>query len=110
MLPVNNLWCILKKSGDQIMIKKITAKKVLTYHQNPFPTNWDVNPYRGCTIECKYCFAHYTHQYLGSENFFKDIYVKTDIAEQLDRELSKKSWQGYQIKIGGTTDIYQHRT
>ncbi len=89
------------------MISEIEAKKVLTYHENPFPTHWDVNPYRGCTVGCKYCFAQYAHQYLGLADFFKDIVVKTNISEQLDKELSSKKWQKNQIKIGGTTDLYQ---
>lgn len=89
------------------MITEIIAKKVLTYHEQPFPTNWDVNPYRGCTIGCKYCFAQYAHQYLGLSDFFKDIIVKTNVATQLDKELSRKNWHKNQIKIGGTTDLYQ---
>ena len=90
------------------MITEIQAKKVLTYHENGFPTNWDVNPYRGCTIGCKYCFAQYSHKYLGMENFSKDILVKTNVAECLEKELGKRSWRHEQIKIGGTTDLYQH--
>jgi DNA repair photolyase len=90
------------------MITEIQAKKVLTYHDNGFPTNWDVNPYRGCTIGCKYCFAQYSHKYIGLENFSKDILVKTNVAECLEKELAKRSWKHEQIKIGGTTDLYQH--
>ena len=90
------------------MITEILSKKVLTYHDDGFPTNWDVNPYRGCTIGCKYCFAQYSHKYLGLENFNKDILVKTNVAECLEKELSKRSWKNEHIKIGGTTDLYQH--
>ncbi|MFZ4796952.1 MAG: SPL family radical SAM protein [Bacteroidia bacterium] len=90
------------------MIKEIQSKKVLTYHQQSFPTNWDLNPYRGCTVGCKYCFAQYSHKYLGLEDFFKDIIVKTNIAECLTTEMNKNSWKKEQIKIGGTTDLYQH--
>lgn len=90
------------------MITEIVSKKVLTYHKTGFPTNWDVNPYRGCTIGCKYCFAQYSHKYLGLNSFSKDILVKTNIAECLEKELGKRSWKREQIKIGGTTDLYQH--
>jgi len=90
------------------MIKEIEAKKVLTYHEQAFPTHWDVNPYRGCTVGCKYCFAQYSHKYLRLDDFFKDIIVKTNVAECLEKELSNKKWKGQQIKIGGTTDLYQH--
>ena len=90
------------------MIKEIQSKKVLTYHDDSFPTNWDLNPYRGCTIGCTYCFAQYTHKYLGNDDFFKDIYVKTNVCERLDEELGKRKQKDAQLKIGGTTDIYQH--
>jgi DNA repair photolyase len=90
------------------MITETIAKTVLTGHDEAFPTLWDVNPYRGCTMGCKYCFAQYSHQYLGLTDFFKDIIVKTNVAGQLYRELSKKSWQREQIKLGGICDIYQH--
>ena len=90
------------------MISEVISKKVLTHHDKGFPTNWDVNPYRGCTIGCKYCFAQYSHKYLGLEDFSKDILVKTNVSECLEKELNKKSWKREQIKIGGTTDLYQH--
>ena len=91
-----------------VLIKEIQAKKVLTFHPDAFPTNWDLNPYRGCTIGCKYCFAQYSHKYLGLDDFYKDILVKTNVSESLEKELSQKKWNGSQIKIGGTTDLYQH--
>ena len=90
------------------MINEVIAKSVLTKHNDGFPTLWDVNPYRGCTIGCKYCFAQYSHSYVGLDNFFSDIIVKTNVWEQLYRELKKKSWKREQIKLGGIADTYQH--
>jgi len=89
------------------MIKKITAKTVIHKHGKAFPVMHDVNPYRGCTIGCRYCFAQYSHYYIGLEDFFRDIIVKTNTPECLDRELSKMHGSKYQIKIGGVTDAYQ---
>lgn len=57
---------------------------------------------------CRYCFAQYSHHYLGLENFFKDIVVKTNVAEVLLTQLKKKSWKGEHLKLGGISDIYQH--
>jgi len=90
------------------LIQEIQAKKVLSFHDDPFPTHWDLNPYRGCTIGCKYCFAQYSHKYLDLTDFFKNIIVKTNVSECLDKEFHAKKWTKEQIKIGGTTDIYQH--
>ncbi len=90
------------------MIKEVQSKTVLTFHSQGFPTHWDVNPYRGCTIGCRYCFAQYSHNYLGLDDFFKDILVKTNVSECLEKELRRKKWNREQVKIGGTTDLYQH--
>lgn len=90
------------------MIQETLAKSALSKHEHEFPTAWDVNPYRGCTMGCLYCFAQYSHKYLNLSNFFSDIVVKTNIAEILHKELRNKSWKGEQIKLGGISDIYQH--
>jgi DNA repair photolyase len=90
------------------LIKEIQSKKVLTYHPDAFPTHWDLNPYRGCSIGCKYCFAQYSHKYLALTDFTKDILVKTNTPECLEQELSTKKWKHAQIKIGGIADLYQH--
>ncbi len=72
-----------------------------------FPYLWDLNIYRGCEHGCKYCFALYTHKYMNSQNFFNEIYVKTNIAEKLEKLLRSKSWKGEPINLGGVTDNYQ---
>ena len=89
------------------MIKETLAKKVIHKHNKAFPVMLDLNPYRGCTIGCKYCFAQYSHYYVGLDNFFRDIIVKTNAAERLDIELYKKKKRKEQIKIGCVTDAYQ---
>ncbi len=90
------------------MITEVHSKKILTFHDDPFPTHWDINPYRGCTIGCSYCFAQYTHKYLEAGSFFKDIFVKVNADECLQKEFSVAKWKKEQVKIGGTTDLYQH--
>jgi DNA repair photolyase len=71
------------------------------------PFSWDLNIYRGCEHGCKYCYAIYSHQYLDSEQYFNDIFVKTNIVEQLEKQLSSASWKREIINIGGVTDSYQ---
>ncbi len=71
------------------------------------PYGCDLNPYRGCAHRCQYCFAQYSHAYLEDGDYFSHIYVKTNIAERLDRELSSKAWDGRPINLGGVTDSYQ---
>jgi DNA repair photolyase len=88
-------------------IKEITCRTALHYHDREFASNWDLNIYRGCGHRCIYCFAQYSHKYLDTDRFFDDIFVKTNIAETLHADFSKKSWNGDPINICGVTDGYQ---
>ena len=49
----------------------------------------------------------YSHQYLEAEEYFDDIYIKTNIVEQLERQLNSPSWKREIVNIGGITDSYQ---
>ena len=71
------------------------------------PYNWDLNVYRGCEHGCKYCFALYSHKYLGSCDYYNKIFVKANIVEQLEKKLSSKAWKNEIINLGGVTDSYQ---
>lgn len=71
------------------------------------PFHWDLNVYRGCAHACAYCFARYTHRYLGCDDYDKTIFVKTNIVEKLEALLSGPNWNREVINIGGITDSYQ---
>jgi DNA repair photolyase len=74
------------------------------------PFNWTVNPYRGCTHACRYCFARPSHRYLELDqglDFDQQIVVKTNVADVLRRELARPSWGGEQVALGTNTDPYQ---
>jgi DNA repair photolyase len=88
-------------------IQETTAKSALHYHEHAFATNWDINPYRGCGHRCVYCFAQYSHKYLDSDQFFDDIIVKTNVAEVLRADFSRRSWQKCPVNLCGVTDGYQ---
>jgi len=88
-------------------VHEITCSNALNKINGRLPFHWDLNSYRGCTHACQYCYAMYSHRYLGSDNFFTDIYVKTNIVERLEAVLSKPNWQKPIINIGGITDSYQ---
>jgi DNA repair photolyase len=73
-----------------------------------FPYHWDLNVYRGCTHDCKYCYARYSHKYLQEKGGFSDaIFVKTNIAEALEKQLRSPKWDKSVINLGGVTDSYQ---
>ena len=74
------------------------------------PFEWTLNPYRGCTHACHYCYArrYHTQFELGADDEFASIiFVKTNFVEVLRRELQKPSWQGAYIAVGTATDCYQ---
>jgi DNA repair photolyase len=92
---------------NPITCKEIQCVSALNKLKRKVPYGWDLNIYRGCSHACRYCYAIYSHQYLNSDGFYDDIHVKTNILEQLERELSAPTWQRDVINIGGVTDSYQ---
>ena len=74
------------------------------------PFEWTVNPYRGCTHACVYCFARKTHSYLDLDTglgFDSQIVVKVNAAELLGRHLASRQWHGQHIAMGTNVDCYQ---
>ena len=74
------------------------------------PFGWTVNPYRGCSHACSYCFARPTHEYLdlnAGRDFEKEIVVKVNVPEVLRTELARPSWKRQHIAMGTNTDPYQ---
>ncbi|HEX9637758.1 MAG TPA: radical SAM protein [Acidobacteriota bacterium] len=74
------------------------------------PFFWTINPYRGCEFGCAYCFARYTHDFLGYENwlaFERRIFVKQAAPAALRRDLRHQRIEGRSIAIGTATDPYQ---
>ncbi|WP_042391844.1 Rv2578c family radical SAM protein [Streptacidiphilus carbonis] len=74
------------------------------------PFAWTVNPYRGCSHACVYCFARNTHRYLDLDtghDFDSQIVVKVNAPELLRRELAAPRWEGAHIAMGTNVDCYQ---
>ena len=74
------------------------------------PFEWTVNPYRGCTHACVYCFARKTHSYLDLDtghDFDSQVVVKVNAPELLRRELAAPRWRGEHIAMGTNVDCYQ---
>jgi DNA repair photolyase len=74
------------------------------------PFEWTINPYRGCTHACVYCFARPTHEYLeldAGRDFEREIIVKVNVPEVLRKELARPSWRGDAVALGTNTDPYQ---
>jgi DNA repair photolyase len=74
------------------------------------PFRWTINPYRGCSHSCIYCFARNTHTYLDMDaghDFNTQIVVKVNAPELARRELASARWQGEHVAMGTNVDCYQ---
>ena len=74
------------------------------------PFGWTVNPFRGCELGCRYCYARPTHEYLGHtqpEEFEDRIYVKRSDLWSLMTDLKRARDSGQEVAIGAATDPYQ---
>ena len=77
---------------------------------NFMPFNWTINPYRGCSHACSFCFARVTHTYMdmnAGRDFETKIVVKVNAAEILRKQLANKRCKGESIAMGTATDPYQ---
>ncbi|GAB3144192.1 Rv2578c family radical SAM protein [Micromonospora sonneratiae] len=74
------------------------------------PFQWTINPYRGCSHACVYCFARNTHTYLDLDpgrDFDSKVIVKVNAGQLIRRELAAPKWRGGHIAMGSNVDCYQ---
>jgi DNA repair photolyase len=91
---------------------EVRAKSALNRvpERSRMPFRWTINPYRGCSHACVYCFARPTHTYLDMDagrDFEREIVVKVNAPEVLRTELARPSWKGEHVAMGTNTDPYQ---
>ena len=87
---------------------KSALNRVPKASQMPF--RWTINPYRGCSHACVYCFARPTHTFLdfnAGRDFEREIVVKVNAPELVRAELARASWKGEHVAMGTNTDPYQ---
>ena len=95
----------------RLKIEIDNAQSILRPNKSPdLPFGWSLNPYRGCTHACSYCYARAFHEFLelgaGTE-FERRIRIKKDAPHILRHELMQSSWKGERIMFSGATDCYQ---
>ncbi|MFZ5637979.1 MAG: PA0069 family radical SAM protein [Pseudomonadota bacterium] len=87
------------------------ARSIVSRNASPdIPFSQSINPYRGCEHGCVYCFARPSHAYLDLSpglDFETRLYAKTNAAELLRTELSKRGYRCSPISLGINTDAYQ---
>jgi len=87
---------------------EIPTRSILNRTKPNMPFQWTINPYRGCEIGCKYCYARYAHEFMELDpfSFEEKIYAKTAPAVLLKRELARVDRRDH-IALGTATDPYQ---
>ena len=95
-----------------IRFHEVLAKSALNRvpGASAMPFGWTINPYRGCSHACTYCFARSTHEYLdldAGKDFDSEIIVKVNVADVLAKELAAPRWARDAVALGTNTDPYQ---
>jgi DNA repair photolyase len=71
---------------------------------------YTINPYRGCSHACFYCYARQSHTYLdldAGRDFDTKVVVKVNAPELLRAKLASPGWAGEHIAMGTNVDCYQ---
>src|SRR5450755_3982283 len=87
------------------------ARGIITTNDSP-DVGFDrsINPYRGCSHGCVYCFARPTHAFLGLSpglDFESRLFYKADAVKILEAQLAKPKYVCKPIALGINTDGYQ---
>lgn len=94
-----------------INFHEVRAKSALNHVPGArYGFSWTINPYRGCTHACVFCFARRTHTFLDMDagrDFEREIVVKVNVPELLRVELARPSWKRELVALGTNTDPYQ---
>jgi len=98
-----------ERRADEARYQEVTCRSALNRVEG-MPFNWTLNPYRGCTHGCHYCFARRYHAQFemnADDEFSSVILVKRNFVDVLRRELDRPSWGREQVAFGTATDPYQ---
>src|SRR5215467_3435757 len=87
------------------------ARGIITTNDSPdVGFDQSINPYRGCSTGCVYCFARPSHAYLGLSpglDFETRLFYKADAANVLEEQLARAGYVCKSITLGANTDPYQ---
>jgi DNA repair photolyase len=106
-------WGLEDEPAAQIatVVQPMKSKTIIARNTSP-DVGFDrsINPYRGCSHGCIYCYARPAHAYLGLSpglDFESRLFFKPEAGRLLAAELSRKGYKPAVIHIGGDTDPYQ---
>jgi DNA repair photolyase len=98
-------------SGPEVQLLRDPSRTLVATNDSPdIGFDASINPYRGCSHGCAYCYARPTHEYLGWSaglDFETRILVKDRAPELLRRVLASPRWRPRVVALSGVTDPYQ---
>jgi DNA repair photolyase len=98
-----------ERRADEARYQEVSCRSALN-RVTGMPFRWTLNPYRGCTHGCHYCFArryHVQFEMNADDDFASVILVKKNLVEILTGELARASWKREVVAVGTATDPYQ---
>jgi DNA repair photolyase len=98
-----------QRRADEARYQEVSCRSALNRVKG-MPFDWTLNPYRGCTHGCHYCYArryHVQFEMNADDEFASVILVKTNFVDVLRRELARAGWTCEYIAVGTATDCYQ---
>jgi DNA repair photolyase len=109
LVPLMGTEDVREKGG--VHYRELRARTLLNRCDSPrMPFRWTVNPYRGCAMGCRYCYAAYTHEFMGiatPEQFHSTVYVKRGYEARTAADLARLVRKRELIALGTATDPYQ---
>lgn len=100
----------LLEAKRQVEYRQLEARSYISRNSGlRMPFEWTINPYRGCEIACRYCYARYTHEFMELDpgvDFETKIFAKEWNEVGFRREL-RIIPRHEVIVIGTATDPYQ---
>lgn len=112
----------IKTHANAKIYEQVTAKQTLTrVKEEHMPFEWSVNPYRGCTHGCSFCYARAFQAFIDKQahdEFQNHILLKMNAAEALEKQLANNAARFDhdldaaalhlgRVAIGTVTDPYQ---
>src|SRR5258707_6634047 len=101
---------VLREQGG-VRYHELRSRSLLNRCDSPrMPFRWPVNPYRGCAMGCRYCYAAYTHEFMGiagGDEFHSTVYAKAGGETETARRLRVVGGRGELVALGTATDPYQ---
>ena len=90
---------------------EVFPKTIVNKVQSPdVGMGYSMNMYQGCEHGCIYCYARNTHEFWGYSaglDFERQILVKKEAPQLLEKFIKRKSWKAHPIIMSGNTDCYQ---